>query len=841
VVVSPHNRSPLGRKAGAAAAGCAVVLAPLLAAPAFAAPDGSGVVINEVYARGGSANQPYTNKFVELFNPTDAPIALDGLSVQYRAAGGTGASAGVVALSGTIPAHGYFLVQGGSNGATGAPLPAPDAAGALNLSGATGTVALVEGTRAVTLPVGNVAGANAVVDVVGYGTSNTFEGSGPVSIASTSNAVPESWTRTDAADTDDNRADLIVTATPTPQNSGVRPPVETVEATIAEIQGTGAASPLAGRTVVTRGVVTAAYPTGNFDGVYLQTPGTGGDLTGHDASDGVFVFSRDLARAAQVGQYLEVTGEVSEYFGLTEVSAETWTVLDEAAAPVVPAAIDLPATDAGREVFEGMLVAPQGDYTVTDTYDTNRFGLVGLAAGTTPLLQPSDVANPVTDRAAYDAVVADNTARAITLDDGAGWDYTNFGRDYHETPLPYLSLENPVRVGAAATFTAPVVLDYRFQWNFQPTTQVTGDNGAAPATFENTREAAPAPVGGDIQIASFNVLNYFTTTGDELAGCRYYEDRQGNPISVRTGCDARGAADDANLERQQAKIVAAINALGTEIVSLEEIENSVRFGTDRDAALADLTAALNAAAGAGTWAYVKSPAELPADEDVIRNAFIYRADRVVPVGESRILIGAEAFANAREPLAQTFRALNPGGQAKGPEFAVISNHFKSKGSGEGPGNATDEGQGKSNADRVAQARALVAFAEDLYGTGTPVFLVGDFNSYTAEDPLVVLGEAGYTNIGQTMTAKDTYSFDGLVGSLDHVFANPAALRLVTGADIWNVNSGESVGLEYSRYNYNVTNLYDASPFRSSDHDPVVVGLDVLPGTAPDHAWGTGKR
>ncbi|KAE8764609.1 ExeM/NucH family extracellular endonuclease [Georgenia thermotolerans] len=836
--MSPHRSTV--RRAGAVAAGCAVVLAPLVAAPAFAAPDGSGVVINEVYARGGSANQPYTNKFVELFNPTDAPVSLAGLSLQYRSATGTGAATGVVPLSGTIPANGYFLVGGGTNGGAGEPLPEPDLSSGFQPSGTTGTVALVEGTQAVTLPTGNVAGAAGVVDLVGYGTSNTYEGSGRAPVSG-GNTTPQSWTRTNGADTDDNAADFTIAATPTPQSSGTRGDDEVVEATIAEIQGTGAASPLVGRTVVTRGVVTAAYPTGGFDGVYLQTPGTGGDLAGHEASDGVFVFSGALARAAQVGQYLEVTGEVSEYFGLTEVTATEWTVLDEAVEPVVPAAIALPATEADREAFEGMLVAPQGDFTVTDTYDTNRFGLVGLAAGTTPLVQPSDVANPVTDRARYDAVVADNAARAITLDDGAGWDYTNFNRDYHETPLPYLSLENPLRVGAAATITDPVVLDYRFQWNFQPTTQVTGDNGAAPATFTNTREAAPAPVGGDLQIASFNVLNYFTTTGDELAGCQYYTDRHRNPISVRTGCDARGAADDANLERQQAKIVAAINALGAEVVSLEEIENSARLGADRDAALADLTAALNAAAGAGTWAYVKSPAALPADEDVIRTAFIYRADRVVPVGESHILIGEAAFANAREPLAQTFRALNPGGQAKGPEFAVVSNHFKSKGSGEGPGNDRDEGQGLSNADRVRQAQALVAFAADLYGPQVPVFLVGDFNSYTAEDPLVVLEQAGYTNIGQTMTAKDTYSFDGLVGSLDHVFANPAALGLVTGADIWNVNSGESVGLEYSRYNYNVTNLYDASPFRSSDHDPVVVGLDVLPGEVPDRAWERGRR
>uniref|UniRef100_UPI0037C6AF73 lamin tail domain-containing protein n=1 Tax=Leucobacter aridicollis TaxID=283878 RepID=UPI0037C6AF73 len=120
-------------------------------APAFAAPDGSGVVINEAYLSGGSAGAKYTNKFVELFNPTAAPIVLDGTSLQYRSATGSGPSNGVFPLTGTIPAGGHFLVQATSNGENGGALPAPDQISALNPSGKTGTLALVEGTAAVTL------------------------------------------------------------------------------------------------------------------------------------------------------------------------------------------------------------------------------------------------------------------------------------------------------------------------------------------------------------------------------------------------------------------------------------------------------------------------------------------------------------------------------------------------------------------------------------------------------------------------------------------------------------------------------------------------------------------
>jgi 5'-nucleotidase len=167
---------------------------------------------------------------------------------------------------------------------------------------------------------------------------------------------------------------------------------------------------------------------------------------------------------------------------------------------------------------------------------------------------------------------------------------------------------------------------------------------------------------------------------------------------------------------------------------------------------------------------------------------------------------------------------------------VVTNHFKSKGSaGPWPGDADiGDGQGASNESRVRQAEALVAFAEDVAAdAGTDkILLVGDFNAYEQEDPIMVLAEAGYTDLGPT-TGEYTYSFGGRVGSLDHVLASPAALGAVTGTDVWNINAYEPVANEYSRHNYNVSILYDTTPFRSSDHDPILVGLELVP-SAP--AW-----
>ncbi|TNC21367.1 ExeM/NucH family extracellular endonuclease [Georgenia sp. 311] len=838
-------------RGGVAAVGIAsLVLSPLLAvAPAAAAPDGSAVVINEVYARGGSANQPYLNKFVELYNPTEEAVPLDGMTLQYRSATGVAATTSVVPLSGMIAPGGYYLVEGASNGTTGQALPTPDVRSTMNPQGSNGVVVLVDGTAPVTLPQGPVATGDldgAILDLVGTGTATTFETAPAANQGG--NSDPLSWQRAEGADTDDNSADFTMAA-PTPRNAaGTEAPAPEPEPeptdppemrTIAEIQGTGDTTPLAGQVVATRGVVTGVYPTGGFNGAFIQTPGTGADLEGHTASHGIFVFGGGTAFAntVKVGDHVEVTGAASEYFGLTQLTAQTFTVLDEAAEPVVPAAIELPAL-AEREPFESMLLAPQGDFTVTDNYNTNRFGWVGLAAGTEPLRQPTDVVAPRTTE--YTELVAANADREIRLDDGASHDWTNFSFADHNTPLPYLTTDNPVRVGAPVDFERPVVLDFRrtvanedATWNLQPQTRLTGDNAAdvQPITWPDTRPAAPAEVGGDVTLATFNVLNYFTHLGaEEQPACQGYNDRAGNPTTARN-CDVRGAWDAADLARQTEKIVAAVNALDADVVALQEIENSFSFvpgnaPADRDHALAGLVEALNAVAGDGVWGYVASPAAFPAEEDVIRNAFIYRTASVEPVGDTTILIGNDAFANARQPMAQEFALV---GEPDADTFVVINNHFKSKGSGSGVNADQGDGQGASNADRVRQAEALAAFADTVAGEAQTdlVFLVGDFNSYTMEDPLEVLYGQDYANVAQELTEKSTYAFGSMVGSLDHVLASPAAFEAVTDADIWNINSYESIAFEYSRHNYNVTDFHDASPYRSSDHDPILVGIDLV--------------
>lgn len=828
----PHASHARTRRIALVSALTAGLVLPAVAAPAAAtaavSPDAS-VVIAEVYGGGGNNGAAFNRDFVELRNVSDAAVDLTGWSVQYASAGGT--SWQVTPLGGvTLPADGSLLVGQATGANTALPGFDADVEGSIAMSGTAGKVALVSSETAVT-GAAEVPARPDVVDFVGWGGANAFAGAAPAPATTNATSVSRD---ADATNTADNAADFRA-GTPTPAGGGgapeePEPEPDPVRLSIAEIQGPGTASPVAGQTVTTSGVVTAHYPTGGFAGYVLQTPGTGGtDAAARTASDAVFVYAPQSVGEVALGQTVEVTGQVSEFNGLTEITVAPGAVdrLPDAEAPA-PLEIAWPASDEERERLESMLVRFDDAFTVTNTYTTNQYGEVGLARGDAPLRQPTDAARPGSPEAA--AVAADNAARRVTLDDGAS---TNFLSPASSALTPaYVSLTEPPVVGARATLTDPVIVDWRNNtWKLNPVVPLTGDGtGADGVVFSGGREAAPAEVGGDLSIASFNVLNYFTTLGIEDPDCEAYLDRTGDGLTVREGCDQRGAWDGGDLERQQAKLVTAINELDADVVGLMEIENSARLGEATDEATAALVAALNAAAGSEKWAYVPSSTELPdaASQDVITNAIIYQPSSATPVGPSRALGSQsdddQAFGNAREPIAQVFRPA-----AGGERLLFVVNHFKSKGSpGPWPGDAdTGDGQGASNESRVRQASALRDWVEGIRGDVDSVALVGDFNAYGQEDPLQVLYEAGYHDAEEALGIEgSSYSFQGLSGSLDHILLSGGALARATGGDIWNINSGESVALEYSRYNQHGTLFFAPDPYRSSDHDPVVVGLQA---------------
>jgi hypothetical protein len=302
-------------------------------------------------------------------------------------------------------------------------------------------------------------------------------------------------------------------------------------------------------------------------------------------------------------------------------------------------------------------------------------------------------------------------------------------------------------------------------------------------------------------VGSFNVLNYFN--GDGQGG--------GFPTS-------RGANTLTEFNRQRVKIIAAITALDPDVLGLTEIEND---GDDSLSAIADLVNGLNAATAPGTYAIVPSPtggANGTTGTDAIKVAMIYKPSKVTLSGASFADVNP---VHNRPPLAQTFTV-----NATGEKFSLIINHFKSKGCTGASGANTDQLDGQScfNDTRRQQATALLSFIDTVKARSNDqdVIAVGDFNAYEQEDPIDILRAGGLTDL---TTGLFSYVFNGESGALDYAFASSSLVAKVKGAGKWNINAEEPVVKDYNQ-EFNPPYVYSPDAFRSSDHDPVLVGLQL---------------
>lgn len=318
---------------------------------------------------------------------------------------------------------------------------------------------------------------------------------------------------------------------------------------------------------------------------------------------------------------------------------------------------------------------------------------------------------------------------------------------------------------------------------------------AEPRLQPAARPQVPV-VRGDVRIASLNLQNLFN--GDGRGG--------GFPT-------ARGARTEAAYLAQQARLVATLRTLDPDIAALMELEND---GYGPDSSVAQLVAALRA--DGVPWRMVDTAAG-PGDNP-IRVGMLYRSDRVAPVGQPAVLETGVFGALSRVPLAQAFRA------GDGPAFTVVANHFKSKGCRDAAGPDRDQGDGQScwNATRVESARLLDAWLRsDPTRSGTDLALVlGDLNAYSMEYPVRTLVHAGWRPaLAAPAAASYTYVYDGQAGRLDHALLSPSLAGRLQGAAVWHSNADEAANAGDPDANAPPSRPL---PWRSSDHDPVLVGL-----------------
>ncbi len=599
------------------------------------------------------------------------------------------------------------------------------------------------------------------------------------------------------------------------------------------IQGGGAAATPG--TFAIEGIVVGDFQdSGQLGGFYLQEEDfdtDGSALT----SEGIFVNS---LIAVNAGDKVRITGTVVENSSSPSFNQAVITpgsVLDVSVLAiaqqglVTSTVVDLPVTTLGNlERYEGMLVTFPETLTVTENFNLGRFGEVTLSSegrlfNPTNLIDPNDaLASGTTSTgdsnvAAVTAQQDLNNRRQILLDDGSS--LSNLSN------VPYIDttdanlLNDALRLGSTVTDLTGV-LGFGFSnYRLQPTETANFNYAARPDV--------PSVGNANVKVASFNVLNYFN--GDGLGA--------GFPTS-------RGADSLAEFNRQRAKTFEALKGLDADIVGLIEVEND---GDGANSAIADLVNGLNASIGVpDTYAYISDPTGANGNpgSDEIKVTFIYKPSAVTPIGLSRGFNDPVFESLGRPPVAQTFQV-----NANGAIFTPIINHFKSKSATGATGLDLDQGdgQGAFNETRRQQAIALLNFVNEIktVSADEDVLIIGDLNAYGEEDPIDTLRAGGL--IDELADASNPYSFvfSGQAGRLDYAFTTSGLSNQVTGVAEWHINADEPNALDYnnniqdagesSSELRNDTSLYQIDSFRSSDHDPVLIGLNLVSSNLPPTA------
>jgi uncharacterized protein len=782
-----------------------------LAMPAAAA--SSGVVVNEVYGGGGNSGATLTNDFIELANAGSGAAALDGWSVQYISASpGATTTWQVTPLTGSLSGGGLYLIgeAAGTGGTTG--LPATQASGSINMSGTSGTVALVDNSTALTCKTAADCAADSdVVDLVGYGTAVIHEGSADApGLSNTTSAQ-----RISTTDTDQNGTDFAAAApTPGAPNStggggtgggGTPGPLA-----IHDIQGTGFLSPQAGNTVTNvPGIVTGVRATGSSKGYWIQDPNPDGNPA---TSEGIFVFTSS-APTVTTGDSVLVTGKVQEFYPLASgdtvatTSNLSITEIDQTGVSVVSSGNALPAP---------IVLGPA---TVPDAYAPD---LGGGNIESTPI-QPARSALDYYESIEGMRVEVDN-ARVVGPSDSFGEQYITTKPtqdvDYRggtlltaENATPSGRLEvvpadgsNPeVNVGDVFTGATVGPIDYsQFGGYFIAATTLgtVQNNHLAPVV-------ANGPAKKQLSIATYNVENLAPSD----PASKFQALAQGivtnlaapDIIAVEEVQDNDGATDDGVVAADQtiSKLTAAVIAAGGPHYDSREIDPV----NDQDG---------GEPGGNIRVVFLYNPAVVTFDD--IGAATVNRSTTGTQVvkkkGEPTLTLSPgridptnSVWNASRKPLVGEFTF-------NGSDVFVIANHFDAK-----LGDQSQDGRFQFPAQSSAVQRAGQALAEHNFvnqilaiDKKADVVVVGDLNDYQFSPALSVLktgtadgsGKPNLTDLITTLPANQqyTYDFDGVSEVLDHILV--------------------SKGI--SKFTYQVVHVNSEFANQVSDHDPQVVDI-----------------
>jgi predicted extracellular nuclease len=780
------------------------------AAPAAAAPS-TGVMINEVYGGGGNSGGAFRQDFVELTNPGTTAQDLSSWSVQYISASpGATTTWQVTPLTGTFqPGKSYLIAEATGADTTEPALPDSQATGSINMSGTSGTVALVNSTSALTCKTAaDCATDGRIVDLVGWGSAVVHEGAADA--PGTSNAT--STNRVGAVDTDNNGADFT-TAAPTPTGDpiggggGTPGPLR-----IHDIQGTSWVSPHAGDTVTNvPGIVTAVRSTGSSKGYWMQDPEPDNDAA---TSEGIFVFTSS-APAVSVGDSVLVSGRVSDFYPLS--SGDTVSTTSNLSTTEIGTATST-VLSSGNQLPPPIMLGPD---TVPNVYAPD---LGGSNIEDTPIT-PSRSALDFYESIEGMRVEVDN-ARVVGPSNSFGEQYVTTKPDQNRTYRGGTELQAEDATPSGRLEVVPI-------------------NGSNPGV--NVDDVIEGATVGPIEWSQFGGYTLVATTLGTV--------RRGGlqPIVATPGPQGKLSVATYNVENlapsdPDSKFTALANGIVTnlaspDIVAVEEVQDNTGDTDDgtvaADVTLTKLTAAITAAGGPSySWREIDPVNDKDGGEPGgnIRVVFLFNPARVsfvdsgspsvnrsttatqvikshgqpaLTLSPGRIDPTNPVWTDSRKPLVGEFRF-------GGKNVFVVANHFDSKGGDQNADGRFQFPERSSEIQRAGQAAAVHDFVSSILAIdrSADVVVVGDLNDYQFSPALRVLttgtaagtGTPILTDLITTLPLNQryTYVFNGISQVLDHILVAPRVRGVA----------------------YQVVHINAEFTAQTSDHDPQVV--DITP-------------
>lgn len=478
--------------------------------------------------------------------------------------------------------------------------------------------------------------------------------------------------------------------------------------------------------------------------------------------DAIFVSTENPAVA--VGNELEIVASLNSE-GSSQVLNNVSSIQKIADnQSVSPVKVIFPNDFSNYSLYEGMLLEFDQTLFVTNNYFWSS-GRVILSSYR--LNGPVEVALPGTTE--YATLVVENQENQLTMVSSP------------LTAYPFADVNSTLRMGYRVDNLRGTLVKSGSYYQLEVPTR--------PNFYGNPRAATHEDIGDyNVKVCGFNMEYYLRSPFGDFAG----------PV------------DETEANRQHSKLLQAFMAIDADIYGLAEIQQG-------STAISYMCNAMNAAAGADLYTYVSDGTS--ANGSYTKCGYIYRKDKISTVG-------AIDFNNTKLQNRKVIQAFSL--KSNGEKFVFSMNHLKAKGQtyDTTPVGDLDSGDGQStyNATRVTEVASIISRCTNFTSTVDPdVLIMGDMNAHSKEDPIRKFETAGYTNLlklyhGDTIYS---YSYKGEVGLLDHAIANSSMKNQVTGVTVFHINTDEDRKFEYQNASTFQDNMY-----RSSDHDPVIVGLKL---------------